>query len=591
MIEYEINHCYNFKVRRIAGHRISLEDEDGRSYNVYGYDFQTEWDSASPQVSMGLRCFVKDVEVDGALKLEQCNKDIFKMLYPEAYRNEAKEHIFIVKDLMTKKNGELLFIVSDAFGLTHTYKPLNNQKNMQPGDEIKLTVAGILEKGNNRCGLMFKYDNEKRVTNDYVIETVASDVADEVVIGDFGEETDVLEFKSSIAYPAEAIGCDIDTQMKVIVKTLAGFMNANGGKLLIGVNDNGEAIGIENEYELLNSSQKDSYHYKTDKDGYQSKIRVSIRHYLTNVAEDYVSISFLEHKEKTICSIDIQPSKSVIWFNEREAYKRLGNSTIHLRSASIEKLVLDKMNLQRPEAYFIQPTLVDDEKAELSENIGESYDICDSDVMEKTTPVSLNNIGELRTGKGSFYMNIFSNGQWSWSCDIPTDSDLEFCIPINSPASKNSLMLVYDDGCVNRVDAYHLHLNKSEGKRYENGCRNDGVKLVKAFHAKKDDLIACFSVKDGHEFVKVHMVSDVSEHDLMSLKGNRLINKTGISGITEANICFVSSVHKQRVSALIKSENQKSNSLGFQMDIKRNSHLHFVRETLISVCDVLADHE
>lgn len=595
MIEYELNNYYNFNVTSINGNRIYLKDEDNRRFHVYGFDFQTEWDYASPQVAMGLKCFVKDIEEDGNLKLEQSNLDILQKLYPTVGRHEKKAYPFTVEKLMTNKNGELLLVVSDAYGITQIYKPTDEHKKSQPGDELELTVAGIRDKGNNRCNLVFGEEGAKNSNCEPTPLTIYSDEADEVVIGEFGMETETMEFKSSIVYPARATGPDIDSQMQIIVKTLAGFMNAKGGKLLIGVNDNGTAIGIENEYQLLNSSAKDKFVYKANSDGYQNKIGASIRYYLSDIAADYVSIQFLERKGHTICSIDVLPSQYVIWFNDREAYKRQGNSTIHLRSAAIEKLVLDKMHLQRPEAYMVKPTAAPDDLEEtgLQEKADEDYDVLgDSTIEKQVSPASIKKIGEARSGKGSFYINLFSNGQWSWTKDIPSDLDLEFCIPINSPASQNSLMMVYEDGCVNRVNAYNLHKKfKTEGKRYENGRRDDGVKLKKAFHAKQDDLVACFSIKDGHEFVKVHMVSDVSEHDLISLKGNRLINKVGISGVTDANIYFVSAIHTQRVSALKKTGNQKSNSLGYQMDVPGNSQLLLVRDTLRSVCDVLPNEQ
>ena len=38
---------------------------------------------------------------------------------------------------------------------------------------------------------------------------------------------------------------------RTIVKTIAGFMNAHGGTLLIGVDDDGKAIGLEKDYKLV----------------------------------------------------------------------------------------------------------------------------------------------------------------------------------------------------------------------------------------------------------------------------------------------------------------------------------------------------
>lgn len=206
MTDYQLNQYYTFKVTDISGNRIFLEDENHKKYSVYGYDFQTKWDSASPQVAMGLKCFVKDIEEEGSgLKLEQSRLDILHHLYPTVGK-EYKAYTFIVKDLRMSHKDEVLLIVRDAFGLTHIYKPTEKNKKLLNGDEVELYVTGIQEnKGNNRSKLLLTEEMPKPLKSVNTQVIISSDEADEVVIGEFGEETDTLEFKSSIIYPAKAI--------------------------------------------------------------------------------------------------------------------------------------------------------------------------------------------------------------------------------------------------------------------------------------------------------------------------------------------------------------------------------------------------
>ena len=595
MKEYKVGEYYNFSVKGLGNHRIYLEDENGDQFSVYAYDFQSEWDWSSPQVPVTiLKCYVKEVSASGHLILEQSKDILLIVLYPEADKNKDKVCSFVVDSLKTI-NGNLFYVVADPFGLRHMYKPSSRQKSLQPGDEIKLNVKSIKQKENNRSYLIFEevFSSDTKV-GDSIQDTAPTTVTDDndTPVGEFGEEDDKIEFKSTIVYPAGATAADIDTQMCVILRTIAGFLNAQGGTLYIGVNDNGDAVGIEHEYALLNSSKKDQHHYKEDKDGYQNKLRSGMNFMLGSVAQDYVTIRFSEHNSHTVCSIDIEPSPTVIWYDEREAYKRMGNRTTHLRSLAIEKLILDKASLVRPAAQQIQPTPVQTEEEILpSEIIPDPNPETEPAVVKVPQPTLFKKVGEQKVGNGSFYMNMFTNGDWSWSKEIPTDSDLEFCIPINNPASKNDLIMVYADGCVNRVDAYHLHLEKKENKRYMNGRRNDGVQLVKVFHAKADDLLACFCKQNGHEFVKVHPISHISQHvksNPMSLNGNRVINVAGFVDITDSNICFVAAEHATRVSALAKTENQLSNSLGFDMNLQKNARFLQVRDTLEALCDIPA---
>lgn len=73
----------------------------------------------------------------------------------------------------------------------------------------------------------------------------------------YGMESDTLEFKVSCAYPPEnrrtgSERKDIDVQCFNILRTICAFLNSSsGGELLIGVNDDGNASGLDYDMELL----------------------------------------------------------------------------------------------------------------------------------------------------------------------------------------------------------------------------------------------------------------------------------------------------------------------------------------------------
>ncbi len=71
-------------------------------------------------------------------------------------------------------------------------------------------------------------------------------------------ETHTLEFKSSLRwdYRLEELNKSLE---EVIIKSVAAFNNSDGGKLLIGVSDDGKIIGLENDYKVLKESGKDFY--------------------------------------------------------------------------------------------------------------------------------------------------------------------------------------------------------------------------------------------------------------------------------------------------------------------------------------------
>lgn len=71
-------------------------------------------------------------------------------------------------------------------------------------------------------------------------------------------ESDRVEFKSSARWNLHTKARD-EKMEQVIAKTVAGFLNSDGGTLLIGVNDAGEAIGLVNDFSTVKAPDTDRY--------------------------------------------------------------------------------------------------------------------------------------------------------------------------------------------------------------------------------------------------------------------------------------------------------------------------------------------
>ena len=70
---------------------------------------------------------------------------------------------------------------------------------------------------------------------------------------DYGEESDTLEFKTSIVFPPNNnMQADLAMQKWGILKAVCGFLNTvSGGEILLGVNDYGMACGLKNDIDYL----------------------------------------------------------------------------------------------------------------------------------------------------------------------------------------------------------------------------------------------------------------------------------------------------------------------------------------------------
>ena len=135
-----------------------------------------------------------------------------------------------------------------------------------------------------------------------------------------GGENDKVEFKSSLRYDYNRSITNASLE-EVIIKTIAGFMNTDGGDLLIGVDDNGNILGLENDYISLN---------KKNQDGFELKIYQLIKNYIGIEYCSLVQLSFYNLDSNDICVLRIETAESPAYVHKSDKtafYVRIGNST------------------------------------------------------------------------------------------------------------------------------------------------------------------------------------------------------------------------------------------------------------------------
>jgi ABC-type amino acid transport substrate-binding protein len=137
-------------------------------------------------------------------------------------------------------------------------------------------------------------------------------------------EHDQLEFKSSMRWNLVTLKTDKVLEY-VIVKTISAFMNADGGTLLIGVNDDGEVIGIESDYQ--------TFQKKPNRDGFLLKLSSLISQNMGRQSHKFISTQIQSIDGKDICKISITPGERPVFVKEngKEAfYIRAGAACVPL---------------------------------------------------------------------------------------------------------------------------------------------------------------------------------------------------------------------------------------------------------------------
>ena len=164
---------------------------------------------------------------------------------------------------------------------------------------------------------------------DRILERSEPGIVELIKLGESGR----LEFKTSARWNVRSGGRDDRIENKILI-TLAGFMNAQGGTLLIGVADDGSLTGLENDYSLIR---------RADSDGWRSWLSDFVAAGLgkPNLANIRVDIESIEGKD--VCRVTARPAIRPVWLETQiphEFYVRFDNSTRQL----IGEEILDYVN-------------------------------------------------------------------------------------------------------------------------------------------------------------------------------------------------------------------------------------------------------
>jgi len=134
-------------------------------------------------------------------------------------------------------------------------------------------------------------------------------------------EGPLLEFKSSLRWDMQEQRINRNLE-SVVLKTLAGFYNSHiGGTLLIGVSDDGEIIGLEQDFQTLK---------KPNQDGFEQTLMTSISSHLGADLCPSVHVLFHVIDNKQVCRVIVSPANRPVFLQQGNAPKlfvRTGGGT------------------------------------------------------------------------------------------------------------------------------------------------------------------------------------------------------------------------------------------------------------------------
>ena len=142
------------------------------------------------------------------------------------------------------------------------------------------------------------------------------------------DESQELEFKSSLSWDYDK-GNKNKKLEYVVAKTVAGFMNAYGGTLLIGVDDHGKILGLQKDYSIHKKNK--------GRDGFELRLREVLDNFIGVQFGLLFEVEFAEVETKEICAIRISRSTEPVYLQLKE-----GTTEFALRSGNRTKLLHPK---------------------------------------------------------------------------------------------------------------------------------------------------------------------------------------------------------------------------------------------------------
>ncbi len=136
-------------------------------------------------------------------------------------------------------------------------------------------------------------------------------------------ESAAVEFKSSLRWDHVQSKCNKALEI-VIAKTIAGFLNHEGGDLLIGVADDGAVVGLKDDYATLR---------KKDRDGFELLLMKLVKDKLGGDVCTLLNVVFQEIDDCDVCRVMIERSERPVYVDHdgrARYFVRTGNSTPEL---------------------------------------------------------------------------------------------------------------------------------------------------------------------------------------------------------------------------------------------------------------------
>lgn len=133
-------------------------------------------------------------------------------------------------------------------------------------------------------------------------------------------ESQYLELKQTFRWDAKENILNKGLE-KTAMRTIAGFLNSEGGKIILGVADDKSIFGLNQDYQTL---------ARKNRDGFENHFSQEFNNIIGARFRRFIKLSFETIDNKDVCLIEVSPSFEPVYINinnAEEFYIRSGNTT------------------------------------------------------------------------------------------------------------------------------------------------------------------------------------------------------------------------------------------------------------------------
>ncbi len=360
----------------------------------------------------------------------------------------------------------------------------------------------------------------------------------------YGSESKYLEFKTSIVYPATAPGVEMredpDAQQFHILSRIAGMLNANGGRLYIGVNNDGYEVGLHDDFKYFERKTAAIGRYT-----FKIKSLDNMCVFLENLINDTfgesvarkIEVSVDDEAEKGVILIDIAESLDPVFLQDRLFVRQSGQSTREYHGTAVNEFILEREELkaERNHLLSIDRSPATAEDIDQSETPDETLQPVADEIsgneempsllneeMRDIVPTSQWRPNVLHNYESGFadplgYLYLMKDNQLLFSVNDlymePGENNCRQALVIPHEMADANLILAFDNERILRIPLAEI-FEKGENTPMEH---NGEYNLMFAALASKEDAVVCIGTDSADSLWKRAVrVSQIDGAHLMS---------------------------------------------------------------------------